>query len=228
MKWIDLFTSSVGKKFIMGLTGISLIAFLIVHAGLNACIWANDGGEMFNTAAYFMGHTVVIRIAEVGLFAGILLHIIQGLVLEVQNRKKRTVKYHVPIRDGRSKWYSRSMGLLGTLILLFLIMHISHFWVPSRITHNLEPVQLGFKEGENLYLRMIDVFQNPVVVALYVLGCISLCYHLMHGFQSSFRTMGVRNQRYLSILTSFGIGFSIVISLTFAMMPVSIYLGWIK
>ncbi|WP_126971417.1 succinate dehydrogenase cytochrome b subunit [Gynurincola endophyticus] len=228
MKWIDLFTSSVGKKFIMGLTGISLIAFLIVHAGLNACIWANDNGEMFNTAAYFMGHTVVIRIAEIGLFAGILLHIVQGLVLVFQNQRKRTVKYAVPIKDGKSKWYSRSMGLLGTLVLLFLVMHIAHFWVPSRITHTLDEVQLGLKTGENLYARMLDVFQSPLVVILYVLGCISLCYHLMHGFQSAFRTFGVRNDRYLSILTPVGVWFSIIICATFAMMPISMYLGWVN
>ena len=77
MKWSELFTSSVGKKWVMALTGIFLILFLIVHVGLNACIWAMDGGEMFNKGAHFMGSNVVPRILEVGLFAGILLHIVQ-------------------------------------------------------------------------------------------------------------------------------------------------------
>ena len=111
----------------MSLTGIFLVLFLIVHVGLNACIWAMDGGVMFNKAAHFMGANVVPRILEIGLFAGFLLHIIQGFVLEFQNRAKRKIGYQVPLGNRGSKWYSRSMGLLGTLLLLFLIMHIAHF-----------------------------------------------------------------------------------------------------
>jgi len=133
MKWSELFTSSVGKKFVMGLTGISLIAFLVVHVGINACIWAGDGGEMFNKAANFMGSTVVIRILEVGLFAGIFLHLIQGLILEFQNRKRRSVGYQVPMGNKGSKWYSRSMGLLGTIILLFLIIHWEEETIRTKI-----------------------------------------------------------------------------------------------
>lgn len=89
MKWSDFFTSSVGKKLIMSLSGLFLIAFLVVHVGLNACIWAMDDGVMFNKAAHFMGANVVPRVLEIGLFAGFLLHIIQGLALEFQNRSNR-------------------------------------------------------------------------------------------------------------------------------------------
>src|SRR4051812_43131180 len=95
MKWSAFFTSSVGKKFIMALTGISLILFLVVHAGINSCIWANDGGEMFNKAAHFMGGRVVVRILEIGLFAGFIIHIIQGYVLTAKNNNRRPVKYAV-------------------------------------------------------------------------------------------------------------------------------------
>jgi succinate dehydrogenase / fumarate reductase cytochrome b subunit len=230
MKWLNLLSSSVGKKFVMALTGISLILFLVVHAGINACIWANDEGMMFNKAAHFMGNTVVIRLLEVGLFAGILLHIIQGYILTLQNQRTRTVQYAVNYGNSGSKWYSRSMGLLGTLILLFLIMHIAHFWVPSRITsHTLgEAVSPTGVTMHNLYQRMIDVFQNSWVVLLYVLACISLAWHLLHGFHSAFRTMGVNNHRYISLINAFGVGFSIIVPLAFAMMPISIYLKFIK
>src|SRR6516164_9867616 len=151
MKWSEFFTSSVGKKFVMALTGIFLISFLIVHVGVNACIWANDSGEMFNKAAHFMGATIVIRIVEVGLFVGFFIHIIQGLVLIFQNRKKRDIPYAVHYGNEGSTWYSRSMGLLGTLLLLFLIMHIYHFWTPSRLgglanIHELETVDYDGKE----------------------------------------------------------------------------------
>ncbi|MES1216653.1 MAG: succinate dehydrogenase cytochrome b subunit [Bacteroidota bacterium] len=223
MKWSEMFTSSIGKKWVMALTGLFLILFLIVHVSLNACIWANDGGKMFNEGAHFMGSTIVPRVLEVGLIAGFLLHIIQGYMLTFQNRSKRKKGYAVPMGNKGSKWYSRSMGLLGTLILIFLISHLLHFWIPNR-THQ------GWLLGDeiNLYETMKDVFQNLWVVIIYIAGCISLCWHLIHGFQSAFRTVGVNNKKYLTLLTNIGIGFSIIVTLAFAMMPVSFYLGWVK
>lgn len=217
----------------MALTGMSLIAFLVVHVGINACIWAGDDGAMFNKAAHFMGSTIVIRILEVGLFVGIILHIVQGLMLEAQNRSKRSIGYEISMGNRGSKWYSRNMGLLGTLIMLFLIMHIYHFWTPSRLggignIHELGIASYDGKEYHNLYGEMLMVFQSLPIVILYVLACISLAYHLLHGFNSAFRTLGLHNQRYVSIVKASGTAFSIIVPLAFAMMPISIHLGWVK
>lgn len=218
-----MFTSSIGRKLVMAFTGIFLVLFLIIHVALNACIWANDGGEMFNAGAHFMGGTVVPRILEIGLFAGFILHIIQGYMLTASNKSKRSVGYAVAYGEKGSKWYSRSMGLLGTIILLFLIMHVSHFWFPNR-SHQ------GWLLGEeiNLFEKMKETFSELWVVILYVVGCISLAYHLAHGFQSAFRTLGVHNKRYNIMLSSLGYGFAIIVPLAFAMMPISFYLGWVK
>jgi succinate dehydrogenase / fumarate reductase cytochrome b subunit len=223
MKWSEMFTSSVGKKWVMALTGLFLITFLVVHVGINACIWANDGGVMFGDAAHFMGSSWVIRIIEIGLMAGFLIHIVQGLVLVFQNRSKRRKGYAVTMGSKGSTWYSRSMGLLGTLILIFLIIHLSHFWVPNR-SHQ------GWLLGpeREVYKDMQATFQSEWVVILYIAGCISLAWHLMHGFQSAFRTIGVSNKRYLVLLNTAGIAFSIIVPLIFAMMPISFYLGWLK
>jgi succinate dehydrogenase / fumarate reductase cytochrome b subunit len=228
MTWAQVFTSSVGKKITMALTGIFLILFLIVHVGVNACIWFNDGGEVFNRAANFLGENVVPRILEIGLFLFFILHIVQGLVLEVQNRSKRSIGYAVSYGNRGSRWYSRSMGLLGTLILLFLIIHLADFWVPSRFTQLPETTIAGGKSVHDLYSLMQARFQNPVIVIIYVLGCISLGYHLAHGFSSSFRTLGVHNKRYISMLRSLGYAFAIIVPLAFAMMPISFYMGWVK
>jgi succinate dehydrogenase / fumarate reductase cytochrome b subunit len=227
MKWSEFFSSSIGKKFIMSLTGIFLISFLVVHVGVNACIWANDDGQMFNLASHFMGTTVVIRILEVGLFAGLLLHIIQGLVLEVQNRSRRKTGYDVSLGNRGSKWYSRSMGLLGTILLFFLIVHLRQFWGPSRFTDLPTTVYNG-KEVANQYAEIVRIFQNPVVVVFYLLACLSLMYHLLHGFQSAFRTLGVPNGKYISLIKMTGFGFAVLVSLAFAMMPISVYLGWVS
>jgi succinate dehydrogenase / fumarate reductase cytochrome b subunit len=237
MTWKQVFTSSVGKKLVMGFTGIFLVLFLIVHVGLNACIWAAaydpaDQGQMFNKAAHFMGSNVLPRVLEIGLFAGFFLHIFQGYLLTLENRKKRSIGYAVSYADG-SKWYSRSMAILGTLLLMFLVMHIYHFWTPSRLggIGTVQPLEEVFYNGvkhHNLYAEMRDVFVgNTLIVALYVLACGSLAYHLLHGFQSAFKTIGVTNKRYHLMLSTLGYGFSIIVSLAFAMMPISFYLHWV-
>ena len=232
MQWSEFFTSSVGKKFVMGLTGLFLISFLIIHVGINACIFAdlfdpNENGAMFNKAAHFMGSTVLIRILEVGLFLGIILHIVQGYLLEAKNRSARSVGYAVSMGNKGSKWYSRSMGLLGTIILLFLIVHIAHFWVKARITHTLAPVTYNGVEMHDMFSEMKAVFTQGWVIGLYVLGCISLAYHLAHGFQSAFRTVGVHNNKYNSLLITLGYAFSILVPILFALMPVAMYFGWV-
>ena len=115
------------------------------------------------------------------------------------------------------------MGLLGTLILLFLIMHMSHFWFPNRSNQ-------GFLLGPeiNLYEKMKTEFSVLWVVIVYVIGCISLAYHLAHGFQSAFKTLGVHNKKYNKMLVSIGYGFSVIVPLVFAMMPISFYFKWIQ
>jgi len=233
MKWSTFFTSSVGKKLVMALSGLFLISFLIVHVGINACIFAdlsifdpNDNGEMFNNAAHFMGSSYVIRIMEIGLFVGFFVHIIQGYMLEAKNRAARSKGYAVKMGSTGSKWYRKSMGLLGTLILLFLILHISQFWWSSRVSH--EPSVYFEEEPYNMFNLMVDTFKgNLLVVIIYVLGCFSLAWHLLHGFQSAFKTLGLHNSRFINLAKGLGAGFSIVVPLIFALMPIAIYLGWV-
>lgn len=230
-----MFTSSIGKKLVMGLTGLFLISFLIVHVSINSTIFADlfnpdDNGQMFNKAAHFMASTVLIRIMEIGLMAGILLHIIQGYLLTIQNRQSRKIGYDQPMGSSGSTWYSRSMGLLGTLILLFLILHFTHFWIPARFTEaGLDmPVEYNGVLMHDMFGLMKATFSELWVVIIYVLGCFSLFWHLMHGFQSAFRTVGVSNNRYLMLLTSLGVGFSVIVGLLFALMPIAMYLKWIE
>lgn len=222
MKWfIQLVKSSLGKKLIMALTGLFLITFLVIHCAINAMIFFNDGGETFSHWGHFMGTNPIIRTLEIGLVVGFLAHIIQGLLLVKENRTARPVRYKVETPPANSTWYSRSMGLLGTILLLFLIMHAAHFWIPNRSNQ--------FATGEELplYKLMFDIFANPVVVILYVLGCISLFWHLLHGFQSAFQTLGLNHQKYNSIISFLGTAFSIVVPLIFALMPIAIYFNWI-
>ena len=218
----------------MALTGIFLISFLLVHVGLNACIFADlrwlnpaDNGEMFNKAAHFMGSTIVTRILEIVLFIGFLIHIIQGYAVELKNRSRRGTGYQIALGNRGSTWMSRSMALLGTLIFLYLVIHIAQFWVPSRIT-GLEETTYDGKQYHNLFLRMYDVFQQPWVVVLYLVGVASLAFHLLHGFHSAFRTIGVHNKKYLSLLKGLGYGFTVLVCVLFALMPIAMYLQWVS
>lgn len=212
----------------MGFTGIFLILFLVVHVGINACIWANDGGQMFNVAAHFMGTTVVMRILEILLFIGFIVHIVQAYVLELKNRRNRSIGYKIPMGNQGSKWYSRYMGWLGTFILLFLVIHLKNFWVQTRFT-DLQDYQQTYNgvQMDDLYRLMQDTFANPWIVLAYLVGCLSLAFHLMHGFQSAFRSIGVHNNRYLRLLKGIGYGFAIIVPVGFAMMPISMYFNWV-
>lgn len=221
----NFFQSSIGKKLIMGITGLFLISFLVVHCLLNSFIFFNDGGLIFNEGAKFMATNPLIRIMEYVLFLGLIIHIFQSLFLTIQNNKARPVKYAANNGAANSKWYSRSMGILGSLLLLFLIIHLAHFWVKSRFTGLPGEDANG---NENLYAVMQIVFQNLWVVVVYVLGCISLAYHLLHGFQSSFQTLGWNHPKYTPTIKMIGAAFSIIIPLIFALMPVAMYMGWVK
>jgi len=225
MMWKQLFTSSIGKKITMALTGIFLIVFLVVHCYVNANVFFSNGEENFNRAAHFMGSNILIRIMEIGLFAGFILHIAQGYMLTIGNQGKRSSKYAVTAGNKTSTWYSRSMALLGTLILLFLIIHLVHFWVPSRFG-GLTDVTYDGHIYHNLYGKMKDIFSQEWVLVVYLLGCFSLAWHLLHGFQSAFQTMGWNHKKYSSLIQSMGVGFSVIVPLVFALMPLFLYFGW--
>ncbi len=222
-----LFTSSIGKKFLMGLTGLFLISFLIVHASINAMIWFNDGGVTFNKYAHFMGSNLIVRTMEIGLFLGLILHVVDGLWLYKLNREARPVKYAYNDEGTNSSWYSRSMAILGTLILLFLVLHLANFWVKTRIT-GIEQFGADAEGQENLFAVMQAVFQSPIIVVIYVAGCFSLFWHLLHGFKSAFQTLGLNHVKYNEAIAVLGIAFSIIVPIVFALMPVSILLGWVR
>jgi succinate dehydrogenase / fumarate reductase cytochrome b subunit len=221
--------SSIGKKIIMGITGLFLISFLIVHCFVNALIFVNDGGETFDLGCEFMGTNWIIRAMEIVLFAGIILHIVQSLILTLENRKARPVGYDKFDGAANSTWYSRWMGLLGTLILMFLIIHLYHFWVQSRFTDNLAHIREHAEGGQiTMFDQMKIVFAEPWIVIVYCLSMVSLAYHLLHGFQSAFQSLGLNHKKYTPCIKMCGVAFSIIVPLIFAAMPISIYMCWVQ
>jgi succinate dehydrogenase / fumarate reductase, cytochrome b subunit len=224
MTWKEYFTSSIGKKFIMAFTGLFLILFLIVHAGANSCIFLPEKGEeTYNAVAHFLSHNWIVRFLEVGLFVGLILHAVQGLLLWGSNNKKRPVKYAVNPGNATSKWYSRSMGILGSLLLIFLVIHLRNFWWETK-----DAMYFNINQDYNLYQEMKTEFKEWPLVLIYLVGVISLCWHLIHGFSSAFQTLGVNSPKYNGIIKAIGIAYSIIICLLFAAMPVAFYFEWLN
>jgi succinate dehydrogenase / fumarate reductase cytochrome b subunit len=219
-----LFKSSIGKKFLMGLTGLFLVSFLVVHCFINQMVFWDSTGQLFNEYAHFMGTNIIIRIMEVGLFAGLLLHIIDGLMLYFQNRAARPQKYAYNNESANSTWYSRSMALLGTLLLIFLILHLSHFWVHTRFMTMPEIDHPQFKvQMIDLYSLMRETFSSPIIVLIYVLAQFALGYHLLHGFKSAFQSLGLNHTKYNQLIAVTGTAFAIIVPIIFAAMPIVIY-----
>lgn len=223
MNWfITFFSSSIGKKVLMSVTGLFLISFLVVHCLVNAMIFYNDGGKTFTLWAHFMATNLVIRTIEIVLVLAFIAHIIQGLWLWKKNRDARPVKYRINKPAANSKWYSRSMALLGTIILLFLVVHTSNFWIPNRTNQFLHGEELP------LYEMMLEKFQHPVEVLIYLVGCFSLFWHLLHGFKSAFQSLGLNHVKYNALIIYTGNAFAVIVPFILAMMPVAIYLHWIR
>lgn len=214
----------------MSITGFFLITFLIVHCLINAMIFFDDAGMTFNQWAHFMGTNLIIRTMEIVLFLGLILHVVDGLMLYFQNRKARPVKYAFEKAGASSHWYSRSMALLGTLILIFLILHLYHFWLKSRfpmVTGELNVIYFEGQRYEDMFAEMKFIFSHLWVVVIYVLGCFSLFWHLLHGFRSAFQSLGFNYTKYKDGISFVGDAFSVVVPAIFASMPISMYLGWI-
>ena len=206
----------------MGLSGLFLILFLIVHCGLNCLVFLNDGGKTFSSAAHFMGSNILMRTLEIGLVIGFLVHIFDGFMLWYQNAKARPQGYAKVDASKNSSWYSRSMGILGTLLLMFLIIHAGDFWIPNRANQFTTGVE------KDLFAMMKEEFSSPIIVLLYVLSCFSLFWHLLHGFKSAFQSLGLNHSKYNGIIEKTGIAFSIIVPTLFALMPIGFYLGFVK
>lgn len=221
MNWlVNFFNSSIGRKLLMSLTGIFLILFLVVHLAGNLQLLKNDGGESFNIYAKFMTTNPLIKFIAYGNYFFIILHIVVGLMLAWNNRKAKGQKYAVS-SSLKTSWASKNMALLGSLILAFLLLHMGDFWLKMKLGQ-LEMVSYPGIEGEmkDLYARVSVAFKDPMIVGAYLIGLLVLSFHLAHGFQSAFQTLGINNKNYTPTIKIIGKAYAILIPLGYALIPV--------
>ncbi len=222
MRWlIDFFYSSIGRKIIMSLTGLFLIIFLAVHLAGNLQLLKGDEGLAFNEYTYFMTHNPLIKTVSYGLYAFILLHTFVGVGLWIRNRRAKG-KANAVSTSANSSWASKNMALLGTLIFAFILIHMGDFWWKMKFG-SVPMVMIEGQEYKDLYTPVMNTFDSPLLVGAYIVGMIVLAFHLWHGFQSAFQTLGINHHKYTPIIEAIGKIYAIVIPLGFAIIPIYMY-----
>lgn len=214
-KVTTFYTSSVGRKLLMSLSGFFLCSFLVIHLYINLFLFKADIGRTFDTYAEFMATYPLLRPIEWILFAGFLLHAIVGAWLWLTNRMARPERYEVNKASENSTLASRVAFWTGAFVLLFLVIHINTFFVTSRF----------FPTGKTMYHTVAEAFRSPLTDVFYVVALVFLGYHLKHGFQSAFQTLGLRNKKYETLINIVAIVFWLLIPLGFAAMP--LYFLWV-
>ncbi|MFN6943299.1 MAG: succinate dehydrogenase cytochrome b subunit [Cytophagaceae bacterium] len=218
MNWFaKAFSGSIGRKLIMSLTGLFLISFLIVHLSGNFLLIRDDAGVAFNRYAHFMKENPIIKILEIVLALGFIFHIVYAVILTINNKKARPERYQYNEPSANSSWFSRNMGLTGSIILIFLILHLRTFFIPHK-TPFMEPLR------ETMYDEAVLAFSNIYYVGFYVIAMVLLAFHLVHGFSSAFQSMGLRHPKYFNFIKAAGYGFAIIVPLLFALIPVYMYI----
>nr|WP_293832965.1 succinate dehydrogenase cytochrome b subunit [uncultured Arsenicibacter sp.] len=225
MSWVtQTLSSSLGRKVIMSLTGLFLCSFLVVHMAGNLQLFKGDGGRAFNEYTYFMTHNPLIITVSYLLYTSIIVHASMALILTRHNQDSRPVKYAYAKPEANSPWSSRNMGVLGTVLLIFIVLHMRTFWFEMHFG-SVPMAEYDGKEYKDLYTVVVAAFSQLWYVAVYVVCMIALGYHLVHGFKSGFQTLGVRHKKYTPLIEFLGtFVFAIVIPALFAVMPIYMYL----
>jgi succinate dehydrogenase / fumarate reductase cytochrome b subunit len=230
-----------------------------VHLGGNLLLFSNDNGYGFNLYANFLTHFPPIEVIAYLLYLSILVHALYGLILTIQNRRARPVGYAVT-NKAPATWSSKNMGLLGSILFLFIVIHMSDFWFAYKYSNqvafkeyrtdlstgkttasNYTPTSADFEKSvsvennvevvrvKDLHARVALSFSKPLYVLIYVIAMIAVAFHLLHGFQSAFRTLGWVHRKYTPIVYFIGTWlFGVIIPLGFAAMPVVYYIQSLK
>ena len=198
--------SSIGKKVAMALSGLFLVLFLTQHFSINLLSIFSE--STFNEVSHFMGNNPIVQfILQPILILGVLFHFSMGFILELQNSGSRSVKYASYKGSANASWMSRNMIYSGIVILSFLGLHFYDFWVPEMNYKYIEVLPLN---PDRYFEELVHKFESPVRVGIYVLSFVFLALHLLHGFASSFQSVGVNN-KYSKTIKYFTIVFSVVI-----------------
>ena len=207
---MKLMSSSIGRKILMALSGIFLVVFLTQHFLIN--ITSVFSENLFNTLSHFMGNNPLVQfILQPVLIFGVIFHFVMGFYLEILNSKSRKKNYSKYSGSSNASWISRNMIFSGGVILIFLVLHFIDFWIPEM---NYKYVEVLPEDPNRYFEELVHKFESPIRTLIYSLSFIFLALHLLHGFSSSFKTVGV-NSKYYDLIQKATFIFSITIPLGF-------------
>ena len=211
------------NKYLAALSGLFLILFLTGHllGNLQLLIPVESGAqEQFNKYAEFMSTNPVVKVLSIITYISIILHVLVTIYLTIDSKLKRKIGYK-KVKSDTNSFGSRYMGVLGTIILAFIIIHLSNFWYKAKFTESI-PLIDG---RQDIYSLVVDKFQNIEHVLIYLFAMMAIFFHTLHGFQSSFQTIGISTSKTRKYIRLAGILYSLLIPILFALIPIYIYLN---
>lgn len=206
----------------MALTGLFLILFLTGHVSGNLLLFKGDGGEAFNIYAKFMTTNPAVKILSYLTYISVIGHVIYAIILGRKNKAARPIGYEESKSSTNSTTASRNMGVLGTIILIFLVVHMQSFWYQMH-WGDLPLVEYDGETYKDLFSIVTFAFQNELMVAGYVIAMGFLAFHLSHGFASAFQTLGLNHKKYTPAIQAVGKFYAVIVPILFALMPLYIY-----
>ena len=209
------------KKIFMALTGLFLAFFLIIHLLGNLQLILPDeiARTQFNNYSKVISSLSIIKLVSYVLYASILYHVFDALWITIMNWKANAKSYNTDNRAEVSGWISRNMGFLGSLILIFLVIHFKDYWY----VYKFGTLPTDAEGNKDLYQIIVDSFSVLWYVILYVIAILALGLHLIHGVSSAFRTLGVYHPKFIKWIKYIGYAFSIAITTGFVIIPIIIY-----
>jgi succinate dehydrogenase / fumarate reductase cytochrome b subunit len=219
----NIFSSSIGKKLMMALAGLFLVVFLLVHLGINLTLILFDDPRIFNIAAHFMATNIIIKVFEIILFGGFLLHIIYGLIVQILNWLARGRRYRI-YNYSQTSFFSQFMIHTAAVILVFLVIHLFDFYFKAKFGHgHVEEVIYNGKHYHDLGTLVLQKFQILWVDILYIACFLFLGFHLLHGFHSAFQTLGLNHKVYSPWIKGIGYLYTLIVVAGFITIPLIVY-----
>ena len=213
------------KKSIVALTGLFLCIFLVVPLSANCILLLPEhiAKDLYNTYSTTLRESTLTKIIAYVLYLSIVLHAFYALLITLKNKKAKPEKYIVDNSKENSSWTSKNMGILGSLILIFIIIHLANFW--ARIKLGLgEEVGIDAQGNKDVYEVTYSLFQNIYFVVFYTLISIPLALHLHHGFKSAFKTLGFYHKKGLKIIAKIALIYAVIMGIGFGIIPFIVYL----
>ena len=221
MMWLwNFFSSSIGKKLLMALSGLFFCSFLLVHMAGNVLMYV--GADAFNTYTSIMSTATFAKVLEVLMVLLFAVHVYTSAVLTIENRSARPEKYAMDVSAGKRTFMSSNMFVTGSIVLAFVIFHLIYFKYGG---WSNDPAAMANPDNVTMYDLVANSFSGFFYAFAYVVAVIVLGFHLNHAFQSAFQTLGINHKKYTPFLEKLGTLYSFVIALGFASFPVYFFIS---